>query len=378
MHTSKISLNQQAGYGISAFLLMAPLTLCFAAVTGQGLLPALLCIIICSAFSINSKNGLASPHPLLIVPFAYVCFSASFTGAALSVSMGACLFALLKNKLNKLHIPDSVLTGGALGLCLGATIILTNSYFGIGAFGETPFEMLRSYRSLGFHPHFMGLLTGTITLFTMITYPFKFKKLNKIIPAPFITIAIPYIINLCLNPDSGTTAINEAVSLTPLTDFSIHEHISAYNLSQMPVVLKTSLVFMIIFMCMAKDKNNPPQTDIINILSPFPIALHNMNGLGVASAIIVIVLSALLFALCPQMLSRIPLHSAGSMLIVFAWQSLPYKKIATIFKEKNRRIESVLCFMISAIAFVIADAFAAILICVIISVISSSKRKELK
>lgn len=378
MHATKISLKQQTVYGLSAFLLMAPLTLSFAAVTGQGLLHALLCIIVCSVFSIVFKKSIAAPHPLLIVPFAYVCFGASFTAAALSVSIGACLFILLKNKINKLHIPDSVLTGGALGLCLGATIILTNSYFGIGAFGEIPFEMLKSYRSLGFHPHFMGLLTGTITLFTMITYPFKFKKLNKIIPAPFITIAIPYILNLFLNPDSDTTAINEAVGLTPLTEFSIYEHISAYNHSQIPLVLKASLVFMVIFMCMAKDNNSPPYPSAVNIISPFPVTAHPVQGFGVASAIIVIILSVLLFAFCPQMLSRIPLHSAGSMLIVFAWQSLPYKKMVNVFKEKSKRIENILYFLISAVSFVIADAFGAILICVIISVISSSKRKELK
>lgn len=377
MHTTKFSLKQQTSYGISAFLLMAPLTLCFSAVSGQGLLPALLCIVVCSAFSMSCEKSVAAPHPLFTVPFLYVCLGASFISACFAVSTATCLFILFKNKISKMHIPDYVLAGSALGLCLGATILLTNSYFGIGAYGSTPLDMLKSYRSLGFHPHFMGLLTGTITLFTMITYPFKFKKLNKIIPAPFITIAIPYILNLFLNPERSTTAINEAVSLAPLRDFSIQQYLSDYNHSQIPFVLKAAIVFLFIFLCIEKTTNSSARANACNILSAFPVAQHSARGFGVAAAVIVVVLSVLLFVLCPDMLSRIPLHSAGSMLIVFAWQSLPYKKIANTFKATSKRIESILCFMISAVAFVVADAFTAVILCALICVISTGRR-ELK
>ena len=96
-------------------------------------------------------------------------------------SIASIIYILLKKFLNERQSPDHIVAGISLGLCIGATILLTNSYFGIGATSATPLEMLKSYRSLGFHPHFMGLLTGTITLFTMITYPFKFKKLSKIL-----------------------------------------------------------------------------------------------------------------------------------------------------------------------------------------------------
>lgn len=376
MQLTKPTLKQQAGFGITAFLLIAPLTLCFAATTGQSLLPALVCTVVCSVFSIGSKNSICAPHPLFIVPFVFVCSGASFSAALFSISLGACIFILIQNKVNNIHIPDTVLSGGTLGLCLGATILLTNTYFGIGAFGTTPLEMLRSYRSLGFHPHFMGLLTGTITLFAMITYPFKFKKLNKIIPAPFITIAIPYVLNLFLNPDRNYTTINEAMNLTPIADFSFSEHISSYNLNQLPVVLKSTLVFLVLFFALSKKNSAPTHT---NIFSLFPVMSQQVRGFGITPATIVIALATIMTLFCSDALSRIPLHSAGSMLIVFAWQSLPYKKIAHIFKQKEHRLKNILSFIICAVSFVIADVFTALIMCILICVISTSvKRKELE
>lgn len=377
MQMGKLTLKKQLSLGFSAFLFIAPLTLCFAAATGQSLLPALVCITACSLFSVVSEDSISAPHPIFIVPFAFVCFGASFTAAVFSVSIGACVYLLFKNKLNGFKIPDSVFAGGALGLCLGATILLTNTYFGIGAYGATPLEMLRSYRSLGFHPHFMGLLTGTITLFTMITYPFKFKKLSKIIPAPFVTVAIPYVLNLFLNPDRSYTSINEAVSLTSVSDFNIFEHLSSFNASHLPVALKASFVFAILFLSISQKSAS--RTNSANIFSFFPVISQKVRGFGIAPAIIVIALSILLTVPCPDMLSRIPLHSAGSMLIVFAWQSLPYKKVAEVFRQAENRVQSILCFIICAVAFVVADVFVAVVICILLcAILTLNKRKELE
>ncbi len=374
------NLIQQLGNGLTAFLLITSLAVCFSATVGQALIYALVCILCCALFSVALKGKVLAPHPLLAVPFFFVLFNTSPATAAMCISMGGCLCILLNKALNKLRIPDFVLAGGALGLCLGATILLTNSYFGIGATGSTPLEMLKSYRSLGFHPHFMGLLTGTITLFTMITYPFKFKKLSKIIPAPFITVAIPYILNLFLNPNKDYTAINEAVNFTAIESVSIVRFLGENNFTYIPVAVKTSLVFCLLFFAFSKATGSKNHNFFGNVLSPTPVVPQSIRGYGAVSAITVIVLSVAVMLLFPQVFARLPVHCAGAMLIVYAWQSVPYKLLAGCFKKREKRIASIIGMIICAVSFVVADVFTATIICLLVSLIAIpfNKRKELK
>ena len=375
-----INLKQELTNGLTAFLLITSLAVCFSATVGQALIYALVCVLCCALFSIALNGKVLAPHPLLAVPFFFVLFNTSPTTAAMCVSMGGCLCILLNKALNKLRIPDFVLAGGALGLCLGATILFTNSYFGIGASGATPLEMLKSYHSLGFHPHFMGLLSGTITLFTMITYPFKFKKLSKIIPAPFITVAIPYILNLFLNPDKNYTAINEAINFTAIENVSILNFLGEHNFTYIPVAIKTSLVFFLLFFAFSKATKSENHSSFGNVLSPTPVVPQSIRGYGVFSAVIVIVLSVIVMLLFPQVFARLPVHCAGAMLIVYAWQSVPYKLLAGCFKEKENRIVSIIGMIICAVSFVAADVFTATIICLLISLVAIpfNKRKELK
>ncbi len=368
----KHTIKQQLGFGFSALMLILPLSVCFSAVTGQGLLPVLICILWCTLISLLSKKNIYAPTPLYIVPFFFVCFGGSFFVALFSVSSGACLCALFSKKLKKIHTPDYVMSGAMLGLCLGATILLTNSYFGIGASGNTPFEILKSYRSLGFHPHFMGLLTGTITLFTMITYPFKFKKLNKHIPAPFVTLLIPFVLNLFLNPQKEYTAINEAVCLIPVTQFNLKDFVLSNSSSHIPVALQGALVFGIIFTGAAKHSENK-LNGICSIAHTFPVTAYPTKDFTFVSGCVVAIISTISIVFFPEIFSRLPLHSVGSMLIVFAWQSLPYKKIALIFKNKQNRAFSIIGFVICTLSFVFLDAFTAVLICLVFTI--SPKRR---
>jgi MFS superfamily sulfate permease-like transporter len=374
-----INLKQELTSGLTSFLLITSLAVCFSATVGQALIYALVCVLSCALFSLFSKGKILAPHPLLAVPFFFVIVNTSPATAAISVSMGGCLYILLNKALNKLRIPDFVLAGGALGLCIGATILFTNSYFGIGASGATPLEMLKSYRSLGFHPHFMGLLTGTITLFTMITYPFKFKKLSKIIPAPFITVAIPYILNLFLNPDKNYTAINEAINFTAIENVSLFNFLGEHNFTYIPVAVKMSLVLCLLFFVFSKATKSENHIFFGNILSPTPVIPQSIRGYGVFSAVTVIVLSVFAMLLFPQVFSRLPVHCAGAMLIVYAWQSVPYKLLAECFKGKENRIVSIMGMIICAVSFVAADVFTATIICLLISLLAIpfNKRKEL-
>lgn len=371
-----IPVKMQLSAGITSFLLTSSLSIAFAVVTSRSLVSALACIIACSFLSLVAKGNICAPDPLFTVPFFYIYNNTSPIGAFISISASALFFTLINKKMkNKPAVPDSVIAGTVLGLCLGATVLLTNSYFGIGASGATPFEMLKSYRSLGFHPHFMGLLTGTITLFTMITYPFKFKKLSKIIPPSFITVAIPYILNLWLNPDAEYTAINEATFFEPIHNIDFSDFVFKFSSEQIFVILEGILIFLWLFIVIS-DTREKQTLQVCNILAPFPSSPIPVKHYGLISAIAVIVLSLFTFFVLPGILSRLPIHCIGAMLIVLSWQRVPYKKIASTFKAKEKRILNIACFLICAVAFVIFNPYLATIICALAFHISTPLRKE--
>lgn len=360
------SLIQQSGFGLSAALLIFAYALCTVAVLGQGLELVLFVCVACAVCSLLLKNEVFSTNLYLIVPLFFVFTNASAFAGILSACLGGLIFLIISKLSNKPRLPVSVIAGGALGLSLAGTILLTNTYFGIGATGSTPFEMLQSYRSLGFHPHFMGLLTGTITLFTMITYPFKFKKLNKYIPAEFITILIPYIINLFLNPVKELTAINETGFFNRLfTDFNLSSEFFSISPSEITTIMQSSFAIALILLgfssCSQSDDAIP--TAIGNIFSGLSVKKYDVRGYGIISCIVVILVTTLTITIFPHALARVPLHSVGAMLIVSGWQTLPYKKIGAVVKSKS--FLSIIAMLICAISFVLCNIFSACIVCII-------------
>jgi hypothetical protein len=165
--------------GLTGAMLLGSYALCTAASVGLGLWNVFFCIVICSLFSVKLKNKIYAPDVFLLIPVHYVVSECDSYYLPICIVGGVIIYYLLSKTIKRNHRINSVIAWVTLILALVATVILTNQYFGIGASGSTAIEMLKSYRSLGFHPHFRGLLYGTITLFAMITYPFKFRKLNK-------------------------------------------------------------------------------------------------------------------------------------------------------------------------------------------------------
>ncbi len=353
------SIYKQVGFGLTAFAHTGIYALCFASTVGQGLVLSYICCIVCAILSIKHNQSVFTPHPLFITPLIFVyATTASPLAMVISIILGAVLYLISNKFFKKIKFSPFIISGCALGLCVASTILLTNIYFGIGAEGATPLEMLKSYRSLGFHPHFMGLLTGTITLFTTITYPFKFKKLSKIIPTPLVCIGIPYILNLFLNPVEKYTTINEATSLDGLTaNLSLSGDL--LNYSQIIPIIKTSLVLCVMFIAFSQIYENHEKnyTGVCNILSCFPVVKHSLNGYTWVSALTFALVSVALFLFCPAVFSRTPLHSIGAFLIVSAWQSLPYKQLASAFKEN--KILALTVSIVCVVAFIVTDVFIA-------------------
>ena len=360
----KNSLTEQTGFGLTAAAIILPYCVCVGAALSQGLLPILLCSVVCIFCSLKLKNGVFAPDAFLFVPIFYIFSVQSFMSSCISVLLGAFVFLSLKKLLKDRKIPDAVMVGGALSLAIGATILLTNHYFGIGATGETPLQMLKSFHSLGFHPNFRGLLYGTITLFTMITYPFKFRKLNRYIPAEFITILIPFVLNLFLNPQKELTTINEANLLSVADTFeNISSYFVEFSTKEIPNILKNALSIGIILFGYSACENAPKTTDTLcanalsGAFSGLSVRKFSTRGYGVFSAIIAFVVTVIPIIFFPDVFSRIPMHCVGSMLIVSAWQSIPYKVLVKVFK--TRSLVTILIFAVCAVLFVALDIFGA-------------------
>lgn len=376
--TTNNNLTSQIGFGLTVAALVSSYCICACAVSGQGLLAFLLCSSVCIFTSVKLKNGVFSPNTFLLLPVIYIFSDSSPVCAYISFLSGAFIFLILKKFLNDIKIPKAVIAGASLSLAIGATILLTNNYFGIGAMGETPFNMLRSYRSLGFHPNFRGLLYGTITLFTMITYPFKFRKLNKYIPAEFITVLIPFILNLFLNPEKELTTINE-VNFISISEGlkNIPLFFSGFSTSEIPRIIRNSIaVGFVLFgysVYESSTKNNLlfSANALSGGVSGIPLGIFPIRGYGKFSAVIsfsTILLSVLLF---PQAFSRLPMHCVGSMLIVSAWQNMPYKALAEVFKK--RKLFDILCFALCVIPFLMVDIFTAV-VCYLVIILMFNKK----
>ena len=196
-------------YGVTAFLFVFSYSLCFAASLQLNIWYALVTAITSLIISISLKSQVLVPDTFLTVPLLLVLSSGTNALLPFSVIGGGLIYAMLNKKFKSYKIDPAIKGALYLSLAFSVTALLTTHYFGIGAKGFTVIEILKNYRSLGFHPNWCGVFFGTITLFSMITYPFKFKKANKYLPAECFSLILPLALNLFLNPEERYTPIDE-------------------------------------------------------------------------------------------------------------------------------------------------------------------------
>ncbi len=323
--------------GLTGAMLLGSYSLCASAAVGLGLWNVFFCVVICSLFSVKLKNKIYAPDVFLLIPIHYVISECGSYYLPICIVGGIIIYYLLSKTIKLNHHINSIIAWATLILALVATVILTNLYFGIGSSGSTAIEMLKSYRSLGFHPHFRGLLYGTITLFAMITYPFKFRRLNKSLPAEFMTLLVPLILNLFLNPEREFTTVNEINTFTYdkysySFPFSFSESFDKANI--IPIILGCLYFGFVLFL--RSNEKNVPRNTLTNISSGvfsfLPARQFDITSYSVISAIVTIAVSGSIIILCPNLLARIPMHCVGALLIVSAWQQVPYKNLSLLFK----------------------------------------------
>ena len=330
--------------GLTGAMLLGSYALCAAAAVGLGLWNVFFCVVICSVFSVKLENKIYAPDVFLLIPVHYVISECSSYYLPICIVGGVIIYYLLSKVIKRNHRINSIIAWVTLILALVATVILTNLYFGIGASGSTAIEMLKSYRSLGFHPHFRGLLYGTITLFAMITYPFKFRKLNKRLPAEFMTLLVPLILNLFLNPVREFTTVNEIPTFVyekyyHSIPFGFSEYFEKPNI--LPIILGCLYFGFVLFL--RSSEKSPSKNTLTNlangVISFLPARQFDITSYSVVSAVVTIAVSGAVIILCPNILARIPMHCVGALLIVSAWQQVPYKNLSLLFKKSDKGVK---------------------------------------
>lgn len=371
----KTNLTNQIGYGLTSAALIGSYSLCVSAALGRGAVFALICIIVCALFSLKEKNRVFAPASLLLLPLFVFTQTMPVLYCGFAILGGGIICFALNTIFKTKAIPACIIAGGGLGLAIGVTVMLTNVYFGIDSFGGTVFEMLKNYRYLGFHPNFRGLLFGTITLFTMITYPFKFRKLNKYLPAEFVTVLLPFVINLILNPQSSDTTTNEYTFASAKASLTV----DFTNAPQIANMLGASLALGLIFYAVSgvRDRSFPATNIVTGALSGNIADTYSIRGYTKISAATVIIVCTVVIFCFPALISRLPLPCVGSMLIVSAWQHVPFKEISDTAKEKS--VIRIFALIICAVSFIVFSTPIATTICAVLAVIISklpSPRKE--
>jgi hypothetical protein len=377
-------LIKNLSYGVTAFLFIFSYSLCFAVSLQLNIWYALVTAITSSLISVTLKSEVLAPDTFFTVPLLLVLSSGNNALMPFSVIGGALFYFAFSKKFKEATIHPAVFGGLSLGLAFSVTALLTTHYFGIGAEGFTVIEILKTYRSLGFHPNWRGVFFGTITLFSMITYPFKFRRANKYLPAECFALLLPLILNFILNPQIEYTPINE---LKENFDFISQSDLSFFlpsfntnsNFSMQSYVNAFMSAFsigalLLLFNSKGTRKDSTGITSILNgIQGGFPVRNYKIRGYSLTSAIISVFLIIYTCFFLDDILMRIPLHSAAVVLIVNAWKQVPFGTLAKGFKNG---IFSTAIIFILFIASIVTNIFITIILAVILNILLSYFSKD--
>ncbi len=351
--------------GFCAALYIFPLALSVGVLSGVGVFAGMAAGVIGCLACVVGKTMYA-PCWMLFMP-AFFMIKEFGTGFAFaSMLAGGLLFSvsqlILQKKNIKFELTDAAKAGLALGAAFLATVILTKDYFGIAASGNTALEMLRSYRSNGFHANWRGVLYGTITLVIMITWPRKFRTFKRYLPAPFMALLIPLVFNMVLNREAYRTPVYEAgeyafSDLAVLFDFTANTH-------SWWLLLPSAIGFCVCLFAAAaffgtqkQDANGFAVGNMLGSTVCLPMRSYEFGKTNVLGALVGAVTVIALSCLFP-LISRMPTHSMAVVLITLGWQSVPWGLVAKSFKSG---INGILALLLVFVCFVFADPIVAFL-----------------
>ena len=352
-----------------------------AACTDLGIYAGIIGAVIAAALSFAGNR--ASLAPSLTAFIILIGLSdkfgagAAFAATALAGFLTLIVFFITSKSGTTKPVTISPAVAGAISLAqaLIITVLITTDYFGIGAVGSTVREMLASYRYLGFHANWRGVLYGTIVMVVMITFPRKFKSFSKKISAASLAVILTLILNLFLNPDVKTTAIKEAGDYPVSFDkFFSGALFSGFDTSAiLPVILAAAALSLVgIYFHANISDGTSTKRDIIVYTSS--LVLSGVVG-GVAmlpskrertTVSASIIAAAIVLAITiglHGLVARIPLPSLAVVLIVGAWQSVDWSQLKKAF---TGGVVSIAVFIICVALMLFADVPLAMVLCIIL------------
>lgn len=347
---------------------------CLGGKTGELILSFLIAAVIVVITPNTAMLPLLSGF--LITLFEYQTVGA--LGAKISFVLCAILSVfLIKSEKIRAGLNKNCIQGAlSLSTALVMTVLMTTLYFGIGAEGNTVIEMIKSYRSLGFHPNWRGILYGTIVMVIMITFPRKFKTGSKYISAEFLALLAAYLLNLWLIPRGAT----EVIALLKKADYFSK---SISNAADLLSFKSTAIIFLSgfalsILMCIAYFEHNDDKP----IYSGVSILLQTDTGYFFPapastklSEIIEGFISALAvaaFLIPTHGFERLPLSACAVVLIVSGWHNV---KWGAISKSFNKIKSAAIFFAVIAVTVIFTPA-AGIITAFSLSLLTDEKTGE--
>ena len=180
----------------------------------------------------------------------------------LIITAGLLAVAMCKSlglQAKRIRAPKALWPGLAIGSAVVMTFHQAAGYFDTGAFGDSMPALLASYRMFGFHPNWRTVLFSTIMMVVLITWPRKFPRLSKTLPAGFVGIVLTTALNFALNPVAARSVVPELLPqwlpffhrmptsvLAMLLIFTAWEHIPY---ARVGVLLRERKPLELLFLC---------------------------------------------------------------------------------------------------------------------------------
>ena len=269
-----------------------------------------------------------------------------------------------------------------IACALTITVLITTDYFGIGATGRDVVDMLKHYRSLGFHPNWRGILYGTIVMVIMITFPRKFKRGAKVVSPLFIALVFTYLLNLVLVPKGAVLTfplvekpdfvIDSIKSVTSLENNGIKTFLYIFAFA-----FGEAVAFIMSISDEEYDKKITRYCGAAGLIMPvlFGFTLPGKvakTGEEMVPGLFAAFLTAAVI-LPMTLLSGQPLASCAVVLIVGAWQQVEWGKLKGAFSSIPSAVIFLAIIAVSLLTNIALGCVAGLLACSV-----SEKVKEQK
>lgn len=395
-HYDKYKFKQDVLGSLTAVGWIFPLALAFGSNSPFGTAAGIIGAIAACIIGAGNSKKIPMPHVEVFAVLFCAANAIGVSGAMLScIIAGAILLFVATLQFNKSFFIIPLEAFGAITFIIAAVLCITqvNYYFGIGVPVGNALDTLMAYRSFGFHANWRGVLYGTITLVVMITYPIKFKKLSKRVPAPAVALVGTTLLNLLLNPSAETTAIDEVGEFMSSAMYLFVGKISIYDVTHAKFIPALFFAWALVVVLVADTLLHEEKLSAVH----YSLAFKGMRslicplceGMTVSdddsygetrlTSLFAAVLMILLALVAKPFIMRVPIATLAVIIICTAWQRVRFKFIQKSL-SKGKIVAKIAVFIVISVLGIFWNFIAVIDIASIVVLIycfaASAKKKN--